>query len=195
MAIAFMGIDLAKSVFQLHGADCEGRLIMIKRLRRDQLLPELAKLPTCVIGIEACTGAFFWQRQFETLGHTVRIIAPQYVKPFVKHQKNDRNDAEAICTAMRQPHMKFVPPKNEEQQDIQALHRARTRLVNHRTALVSQMRGLLLDRGVKTDALSRWINALRERRGVNRTIVAVANKNARIIWAMLRKGIEFQPAA
>lgn len=338
MAIAFLGIDLAKSVFQLHGADAGGRLVMNKRLRREQLLPELAKLPPCMIGIEACTGAFFWQRQFEKLGHTVRIIAPQYVKPFVKHQKNDRNDAEAICTAMRQPNMKFVPPKNEEQQDIQALHRARTRMVNHRTALVSQMRGLLLDRGVtigvsisrarraipmiiadltngltemtceiiaelyeflgqidvriktfdcrietvfranaacqriaricgvgpktatavvaavgdgaefkngrhlaawmglvprqhssgnrqilmgiskrgdqhlrtllvhgarsvvrvaagKTDALSRWINALRERRGVNRTIVAVANKNARIIWAMLRKGMEFQPAA
>lgn len=79
MAIVFMGIDLAKSVFQLHGADSEGRLIMSKRLRRDQLLPELAKLPACVIGIEACTGAFFWQRQFETLGHKVRIIAPQYV--------------------------------------------------------------------------------------------------------------------
>ena len=102
MAIAFMGIDLAKSVFQLHSADSEGRLIMSKRLRRDQLLPELAKLPACVIGIEACTGAFFWQRQFETLGHTVRITAPQYMK----HHKNDRNDAEAICMAMRQPNMK-----------------------------------------------------------------------------------------
>ncbi len=115
MAIAFMGIDLAKCVFQMLGADSEGRLIVSKRLRRDQLLSELAKLPACVVGIEACTGAFFWQRQFETLGRTVRIIAPQYVKPFVKHQKNDRNDAEAICTAMRQPNMKFVPTKNEEQ--------------------------------------------------------------------------------
>ncbi len=148
MTITYMGIDLEKSVFQLDGADAEvGRQVLGKRLRRDQLLPELAKLAPCIIGIEACTGAFFWQRQFEKLGHTVRIIAPQYVKPFVKHQKNDRNDAEAICTAMRQPNMKFVPTKSEEQQDIQALHRARSRLVNHRTALVSQMRGLLLDRG------------------------------------------------
>ena len=81
-------------------------------------LPELAKLLPRLIGIEACTGAFFCQRQFEKLGHTVWIIAPQYVKPFVKHQKNDRNDAEAICTAMCQPNMKFVPPKNEEKQDI-----------------------------------------------------------------------------
>ena len=338
MAIAYMGIDLAKSVFQLHGTDQEGKLIFSRRLRRDQLLDELARLPPLIIGIEACTGAFYWQRQFEQLGHRVRIIAPQYVKPFVKHQKNDRNDAEAICTAMRQPHMKFVPTKNEEQQDIQALHRARARLVNHRTALISQMRGLLLDRGItigvsiararraipeilsdvtnglsamsreiiaelfeflgqidqrvrmfdrrieavfrsnaacqriarisgvgpktatavvaavgdggefkngrhlaawmglvprqhssgnrqlllgiskrgdkhlrtllvhgarsvvrvaagRDDPLSRWINTLRERRGVNRTIVAVANKNARIIWAMLRGQSEFQPAA
>ncbi len=148
MAIAFVGIYLAKSVFRLHGADRDGRLLISRRLRRDQLLPELAKLPPCVIGIAACTWAFFWQRQFEKLGHTVRIIAPQYVKPFVKHQTNDRNDAEAICTAMRQPNMKFVPTKSEEQQDIQLLHRARTRLANHRTVLVSQMRGLVLDCGV-----------------------------------------------
>jgi len=336
MAIAFMGIDLAKNVFQLHGTDGDGKLILSRRLRRDQLLTEVAKLPPLTIGIEACTGAFYWQREFQKLGHTVRVIAPQYVKPFVKHQKNDRNDAEAICTAMRQPNMKFVPPKNEDQQDIQALHRARARLVNHRTALVSQMRGLLLDRGItigvsiararraipeiladntnglsemsreviaelfdflgqidqrvrsfdrrieavfranaacqriaricgvgpktatavvaavgdgqefkngrhlaawmglvprqhssgnrqilmgiskrgnkhlrtllvhgaravvrvaagRSDPFSRWVNALRERRGVNRTIVAVANKNARIIWAILRRDSEFQP--
>lgn len=87
--------------------------------------------------------AFFWQRQFEKLGHTVRIIAPQYVKPFVKQQKNDRNDAEAICTVMRQPNMKFVPTKSEEQQDIQALHRARTRLVNHRNHNMRRRRALL----------------------------------------------------
>ncbi|ATU95448.1 IS110 family transposase [Phyllobacterium zundukense] len=337
MAIAFIGIDLAKNVFQLHGTDAAGRQLFSKRLRRDQLLPELVKLPPCIIGIEACTGAFFWQRQFEKLGYSVKIIAPQYVKPFVKHQKNDQNDAEAICTAMRQPNMKFVPTKNQEEQDIQSLHRARSRLVNHRTALVSQMRGLLLDRGItvgitirrarraipeiiadmtndltdmtrdviaellefldqidqrvkafdrrieavfranptcqriaricgvgpktataivaavgdgsefkngrhlaawmglvprqhssgnrkilmgiskrgdqrlrtllvhgaravvrvtakREDAFSRWVNALRERRGMNRAIVAVANKNARIIWAVLRRDVEFQSA-
>jgi transposase len=280
-------------------------------------------------------GAGHWQRRFEELGHKVKVIAPQYVKPFLKHQKNDQNDAEAICTALQQPNMKFVPPKSEAQQDVQALHRARRRLVNHRTALVSQMRGLLLDRGVpialsigrarraipeiiadmnnelspmtreiigdlfdfmaqldariktfdrridavfrsdpdcqriaricgvgpktatavvaavgdgaefkngrhmaawmglvprqrssgdkrvlmgiskrgdkhlrtllvhgarsvvrvaaaKTDPFSQWVNALRERRGMNRAIVAVANKNARIIWAMLRRNEEFR---
>lgn len=148
MMIAFMGIDLAKNVFQLHGVDGDGNAVFRKRVRREGLLAELANTPVCCIGIEACTGAFYWQRQFEALGHTVKVIAPQYVKPFVKHQKNDRNDAEAICTALMQPNMKFVPTKSEEQQDIQALHRARRRLVNHRTALVCQMRGLLLDRGV-----------------------------------------------
>jgi transposase len=97
--------------------------------------------------VEACTGAFYWARKFEALGHQVKIISPQYVKPFVRRQKNDGNDAEAICTAARQPHIPLVPKKTVEQQDIQALHRARQRMVNHRTAVVSQIRGLLLDRG------------------------------------------------
>lgn len=148
MTVQFIGIDLAKNVFQIHGVDTHGECILVKRLRRYSLLPFLAALNKCTIGIEACTGAFYWQRAFEDLGYTVKIIAPQYVKPFVMSQKNDRNDAEAICTALRQPNMRFVPTKNEEQQDIQAIHRARQRLVNHRTALISQIRGLLLDRGV-----------------------------------------------
>ena len=147
MKLADIGIDLAKNVFQLHGVNANGDCILAKRVRRDSLLPLLQSLAPCRIGIEACTGAFYWQREFERLGYTVKIIAPQYVKPFVMHQKNDRNDAEAICTALRQPNMRFVPTKSEAQQDIQALHRARQRLVNHRTALVSQIRGLLLDRG------------------------------------------------
>lgn len=170
MAIAFLGVDLAKGVFQLQGAGAEGQFLTGKRLRRHQLLPELAKLPPCLIGIEACTGAFFWQRQLEELGHTVRIIAPQYVKPFVKHQKSDLNDAETICTAMRQPNMKFMPTKNEEQQDIQAPHRVPTRLVNHRTALVSQMRGLLLERRV---AIS--ISITRTRRAISAILANHAN--------------------
>lgn len=148
MSVKDMGIDLAKNVFHFHGANADGDCVFERRVRRDTLLPVLAKVPPCRIGIDACTGAFYWQREFEKLGHTVKVIAPQYVKPFLMHQKNDRNDAEAICTALRQPNMRFVPTKNELQQDIQALHRARQRLVNHRTALVSQVRGLLLDRGV-----------------------------------------------
>lgn len=148
MDVAFVGIDLAKNIFQLHGENVDGQVVFQRRVRRDRLMREVGALPPCAIGIEACTGAFYWQRQFEAAGHRVRIIAPQYVKPFVQHQKNDRNDAMAICRALRQPNMKFVPGKTIEQQDIQALHRGRQRLVNHRTALVAQMRGLLLDRGI-----------------------------------------------
>jgi transposase len=128
--------------------DRKGRPTLTRRVRREQLLDLIGELEPCLIGIEASTGAFYWQRQFEKLGHRVKIMAPQYVKPFVRRQKNDTNDAEAICTAVQQRNMRFVPKKTLEQQDIQALHRARQRLVNHRTALISQMRGLLLDRGI-----------------------------------------------
>jgi transposase len=147
MNIDILGIDLAKNVFQFHAVDRKGQVILKRRVMRDQLLSVVGDLPRCTIAIEACTGAFCWARQFEAMGHTVKIINPQYVKPFVRRQKNDGNDAEAIVTAARQPHIPLVPKKTVEQQDIQALHRARQRMVNHRTALVSQIRGLLLDRG------------------------------------------------
>jgi transposase len=147
MTIETLGIDIAKNVFQLHGVNRGGRVVFKRRVMRDQLLGVVARLDRCTIAVEACTGAFYWARKFEGLGHQVRIISPQYVKPFVRRQKNDGNDAEAICTAARQPHIPFVPKKTVEQQDIQALHRARQRMVNHRTAVVSQIRGLLLDRG------------------------------------------------
>lgn len=338
MKVYALGIDLAKNVFQLHGVDRKGRCILTRRVRRDMLMKAVAELEPCLIGIEASTGAFYWQRQFEKYGHVVKIMAPQYVKPFVRRQKNNSNDAEAICTALQQPNMRFVPKKTLEQQDIQALHRARQRLVNHRTALISQMRGLLLDRGIaigaaatrarrlipqilcepneeltelmreivgslyafmlqidqrirafdkqidvifkgseacqriakisgvgpktatamiaaigngsdfkngrhlaawlglvprqhssgdrrvmmgiskrgsqhlrtllvhgaravvrtatrKTDARSNWVNELRQRRGHNRATVAVANKNARVIWAVLRSGDQYRAAA
>ena len=337
MTIKTIGIDLAKNVFEICGLDGSGEIQLRRRVRRETLLRVVGEIPACVIGIEACTGAYFWQRQFEAFGHEVRIIAPQHVKPFGRRQKNDRNDAEAIAIAITQPRMRFVPKKSVTQQDIQSLHRARRRMVNHRTALVSQMRGILLDRGIafgqsitrarrmipeiindgsndltdlcreilsslmdlmreidkrvrefdqridqvfrsteacqrvgrirgvgpktataviaavgdgkdfdngrhmaawlglvprqhssgdrtilmgvskrgdqhlrtllvhgaravvrtaagKSDQFSQWVNALRERRGINRAIVAVANKNARIIWALLAKNEEYRPA-
>ncbi|QKV20046.1 IS110 family transposase [Oricola thermophila] len=147
-AIDILGIDIAKNVFQLHGADRRGRPVFKRRVMRDQLLGVLSGIEPCTIAIEACTGAFCWARKFEELGHRVKIVSPQYVKPFVRGQKNDGNDAEAICTAVRQPHIPLVPKRTKEQQDIQALHRARQRLVNHRTATICQIRGLLLDRGI-----------------------------------------------
>jgi transposase len=148
MTIHTLGIDIAKNVFQLHGVSQTGAVVLKRRVMRDSLMQVVAQIPPCTIAIEACTGAFYWQRRFEEHGHTVKIISPQYVKPFVRRQKNDGNDAEAICIAACQAHMRFVPRKTIEQQDIQTLHRARQRLVNHRTALVSQIRGLLLDRGI-----------------------------------------------
>ncbi|WP_046867584.1 IS110 family transposase [Microvirga massiliensis] len=148
MTIHTLGVDIAKNVFQLHGVDRSGAVVLKRRVMRDSLMQVIAQMAPCTIAIEACTGAFYWQRRFEEHGHAVKIISPQYVKPFVRRQKNDGNDAEAICTAARQPHMRFVPKKTIEQQDIQTLHRARQRLVNHRTAVVSQIRGMLLDRGI-----------------------------------------------
>lgn len=147
MTIETLGVDIAKNVFQLHGVNCNGRVVVKRRVLRDQLLEVVAQIDRCTVAVEACTGAFYWARKFEALGHEVRVVSPQYVKPFVRRQKNDGNDAEAICTAARQPHIPLVPKKTVEQQDIQALHRARQRMVNHRTAVVSQIRGLLLDRG------------------------------------------------
>jgi transposase len=148
MAVRTLSIDLAKNLFQLHGEDEHGRVVLKRRLRRDQLGAFVAQLPACVIGVEACAGAFHWARQFEHLGHTVRVISPQFVKPFVRGNKNDGNDAAAICEAVQRPSMRFVPLKSIEQQDVQSLHRARQRLVNHRTALISQMRAMSLDRGI-----------------------------------------------
>ena len=140
-------MDIAKNVFQLHSVNRNGRVVLKRRVMRDQLVVALTQIERCTVIVEACTGAFYWARKFEALGHQAKIISPQYVKPFVRRQKNDGNDAEAICTAARQPHIPFVPKKTVAQQDIQALHRARQRMVNHRTAVVSQIRGLLLDRG------------------------------------------------
>jgi len=105
MTIETLGIDIAKNVFQLHGVNRNGRAILKRRVMRDQLLDVVAQIDPCTIVVEACTGAFTWARKFEALGHQVRIISPQYVKPFVRRQNNDGNDAEAICTAARQPHI------------------------------------------------------------------------------------------
>jgi transposase len=113
-----LGIDIAKNVFQLHGVDRRGRVVLQCRVMRDQLLHVLEQTESCTIAVEACTGAFTWARKFEALGHTVKVISPQYVKPFVRRQKNDGNDAEAIATAARQPHIPLVPKKTVEQQDI-----------------------------------------------------------------------------
>lgn len=133
MTIMTLGIDLAKRVFQLHGVDSKGKAIFKKRVSRSQLLSIIANFPPCLIGMEACSGAHYWARQFQAYGHEVRLIPPQYVKPYVKTNKNDANDAEAICEAVSRPNMRFVPIKAVVQQDIQSLHRYRQRVVQQRT--------------------------------------------------------------
>ena len=146
--IKVLGIDLAKNVFQLHGANAKGKCVLRKRLTRQKLTEYLSTLPECVIGIEACTGAHYWARTFKSMCHTVKIMPPQFVKPYVKSNKTDRNDAEGICEAVTRPGMRFVPIKNLEQQDVLLLHRARELAVKQRTAQANQIRGLLSEYGV-----------------------------------------------
>lgn len=148
MNITTLGIDIAKSVFHIHGTNKQGKLALKKRLRRGQLLDFMQNLPPCLVGMEACGGAHYWARKFQSYGHTVKLMAPQYVKPYVKTNKNDYNDAEAINEAVGRPTMRFVGIKALWQQDIQTLHRARSRLMQMRSSLSSHIRGLLMEYGM-----------------------------------------------
>ena len=148
MNVTTIGIDLAKNVFQVHGVDSHGHTVLRKQLKRPQLLPYFANLPPCLVGMESCCGSHFFARRLESFGHTAKLIAPQFVKPYVKTNKNDAADAEAICEAVARPNMRFVPAKNMEQQAMLMLHRAREGFVSHRTAQVNQIRGLLMEFGI-----------------------------------------------
>jgi len=148
MKITIMGIDLAKNVFQLHGVNRHGKTVLTKRVKRVKFVQTVADIPPCLIGMEACAGSHYWARKFIKLGHTVKLMAPQFVKPYVKSNKNDAADAEAICEAVSRPQMRFVSVKVIEQQDIQAIHRIRERRVKIRTALLNQIRGLLAEYGL-----------------------------------------------
>lgn len=148
MNITTIGLDLAKSVFQVHGVDARGKPTLKKQLRRDQVVAYFANLPRCLVGIEACGSAHHWARKLQSQGHTVKLMAPQFVKPYVKTNKNDAADAEAICEAVARPNMRFVPAKNVEQQAVLALHRVRQSFVKARTAQANQIRGLLAEFGL-----------------------------------------------
>ena len=148
MKITTVGIDLAKSVMQVHGVDERGKTVLKKQLKRDQVTAFFANLPPCLIGMEACGSAHHWARKLGLFGHTVKLMAPQFVKPYVKTNKNDVADAEAICEAVARPTMRFVPIKNGEQQAVLALHRARQGFVKARTAQANQIRGLLAEYGI-----------------------------------------------
>lgn len=148
MKITTIGIDLAKNVFQVHGIDVHGKVQVKKQLKRAQVDPFFANLPPCLIGMEACSGAHYWARKLTIYGHAVRLIAAQFVKPYVKTNKNDAADAEAICEAVSRPHMRFVAIKNGSQQAVLALHRARQGFVKARTAQANQIRGFLTEFGI-----------------------------------------------
>ncbi|WP_119157959.1 IS110 family transposase [Caldimonas tepidiphila] len=152
MAIVFVGIDLAKKVFALHGVDQSGRAALVRpAVRREQLLEVIARLPACTIGMEACSGAHHWARQFQQFGHTVRLMAPKLVAPYRmsgKRGKNDAADAAAICEALQRPNMRFVPIKSELAQSRLCIHRVRQALVAERTACINRIRGLLSEFGI-----------------------------------------------
>ena len=148
MKVTTIGIDLAKSVFQVHGVDARGKVVLKKAVKRAQLAAFFANTLACLIGMEACGSAHYWARKLTAQGHTVQLMAPQFVKPYVKTNKNDAADAEAICEAVTRPSMRFVPIKTVEQQAALALHRAREGFVKARTAQANQLRGLLAEFGI-----------------------------------------------
>ena len=145
--VSTVGIDLAKSVFQLHGSDGSGAVLIRKKLRRDQVLAFFTALPRCVVAMEACASAHYWAREIAALGHDTRLIPPAYVKPFVKRQKNDMADAEAICEAAQRPTMRFVQGKSAQAQASAVVFRTRDLLVRQRTQLINALRGHLTEFG------------------------------------------------
>ena len=160
MEVNTIGIDLAKRIFQIHGVDKNGKTVLKKKLMRDQVLIFMTNLPKCLVGMEACGGAHHWAREISKLGHEVKLMAPQFVKPYVKSNKNDQADSEAICEAVARPNMRFVTVKSIEQQDILSIHRIRERLVKNQTALANEIRGLLAEFGL---IIPQGINKVKEK--------------------------------
>ena len=198
MDITTIGFDLAKTVFQVHGADGEGRPVLRRKLRRGKVLAFFAGLPSCLVGMEACASAHYWARELQAHGHKVQLIPPQYVRPFVKTNKNDAADAEAICEAVTRPTMRFAPAKSAEQQSVLMLHRARELLVRQRTMVINALRGhgartVLRWRRAKPGTGPGWTDRLLARRPTNVVLVAMANKTARVAWALLRYERIYRP--
>src|SRR6516165_8178621 len=151
MEVTTIGLDLAKSIFRVHGVDTTGEVVVRRPLRRAQMLPFFARLPSCLVGMEACGTSHYWARELIKLGHEVRLMPPAYVKPYVKRGKTDAADAEAVCEAVRRPTMRFVPVKSPEQQAVLSMHRARDLLVKQRTQLVNMIRSLLAEFGLNIE--------------------------------------------
>ena len=146
--ITTIGLDTAKSVFQVHGVDAQGNVILRRQLKRRYVLAFFQNLPPCLVGIEACASSHHWSRELQAFGHTVRLMPPAYVKPYVKRQKNDTTDAEAICEAVSRPNMRFVAIKTPEQQSCLMLHRTRHLFIRQQTAVINAIRGHLAEFGI-----------------------------------------------
>lgn len=167
VAITTVGLDIAKSVFQVHGVDAHGIVVARRQLKRRYVLAFFKKLPPCLVGIEACATSHHWSRELQALGHTVRLIPPAYVKPYVKRQKNDAADAEAICEAVQRPSMRFVPTKTPEQQSCLMLHRTRHLFIRQQTAIINTIRAHLAELGIVAPV---------GRNGVEELLYAVADQ-------------------
>lgn len=155
--ITTVGIDLAKNVFSLHGVDANGKTVLRRTVRRTELMQVVASWPSCIIGMEACSGSHAWAREFATLGHIVKLMAPAFVVPYRKSGKNDGNDAEAICEAVTRPNMRFVPVKSAEQQAVLAMHRVRQGYIQERTAVINRLRAVLTEFGVVLPNRVHWV--------------------------------------
>ncbi len=166
--ITTIGLDIAKSVFQVHGVDASGQILVRRQLKRRQVLAFFQRLPPCVVGIEACASSHYWSRELQALGHTVRLMPPAYVKPYVKRQKNDAADAEAICEAVTRPNMRFVPTKTVEQQSCLMLHRTRNLFIRQQTAIINAIRAHLAELGIVAPV---------GRRGVEQLLALIAGGN------------------
>src|SRR5262244_255710 len=167
-AITTVGLDIAKSVFQVHGVDAAGEVIIRRQLKRRHVLPFFEKLPACVVGMEACATSHHWSREIGALGHTVRLMPPAYVKPYVKRQKNDAADAEAICEAVTRATMRFVPTKTPEQQSGLVLHRTRHLFIRQQTSVINAIRAHLAEFGIVAPV---------GRQGVEELLNVIANAN------------------
>src|SRR5271157_29596 len=146
--VSTIGLDIAKAVFQVHGVDGSGAVVIRKRISRAKVMEYFSELPPCLVGIEACPSAHYWGRELKELGHTVKLMPPSYVKAYLKRSKNDANDAAAICEAVTRPSMRFVPTKSEQQQSGLMLHRSRQLLVRQRTMLSNAIRGHMAELGI-----------------------------------------------
>src|SRR3977135_40528 len=175
--ITTIGLDIAKSVFQVHGVDAGGQVGVRRQLKRRYVLMFFQKLSPCLVGIEACASAHHWSRELQALGHTVRLMPPAYVKPYVKRQKNDATDAEAICEAVTRANMRFVPTKTPEQQSGLVLHRARRRVIRQRTSGINAIRAHLAEFGIVAPV---------GRHGVEELLSVVADPNDKRVQALCR---------